>query len=566
VEETVMTALAKDPRQRFANVQAFANALEQACKPVLPVRPTSTSQLASPLNGLSDQPPIMVPPGLNNPIVPQTPGQPSSLLLGVPDKGTNTERVAELQDSFREEASITEERNWRASSPPSPLPEVFDYTRMSDSPVQEDTNRREDRPAAIETGFQSGVIESPPDYPKKTDDVPATVTVSLPAAEPETYITSDIDIPGDSKQPVSFRRKRRKFLLFSLLSMVVVMLIAGITFASIPGGSGSIANVLPGVATTANVTITPTSKDLANTYELFAVTGTPDPARREVGARIISATSATQTKTAGATGSIPGVQATGQLIFLNASSSAKTFSSVVLTGASGVQVSFNGPVTVPAVPPASVTVTGFAVNVGAAGNIKALDILGSCCAAGITVKNGAFSGGRDPQPIAVIQQSDIDGAANALVASLTSGMQTALQRQIHATELPVAGSFQCTKSTFTADHKAGDIAKVVTVTVAITCKEEVYDQQGALAMAANLLKMTASKDPGPAYALTGDIVTGVTKATLVDATSGTVALLVRAEGVWVYQFSDTVKQGFANHIANMSKVVNDLKDRTKMLD
>src|SRR5207248_8529078 len=34
VEQVVQTALAKDPHQRFANVQAFATALEQACLPM----------------------------------------------------------------------------------------------------------------------------------------------------------------------------------------------------------------------------------------------------------------------------------------------------------------------------------------------------------------------------------------------------------------------------------------------------------------------------------------------------------------------------------------------------
>ena len=49
----------------------------------------------------------------------------------------------------------------------------------------------------------------------------------------------------------------------------------------------------------------------------------------------------------------------------------------------------------------------------------------------------------------------------------------------------------------------------------------------------------------------GNIVARVTRVTVVD-TKGTLSILVRAEGVWVYQFSKTVLQGFANHIANMS--------------
>ena len=90
------------------------------------------------------------------------------------------------------------------------------------------------------------------------------------------------------------------------------------------------------------------------------------------------------------------------------------------------------------------------------------------------MKNGAFSGGQDFQPNSVVQASDIDGAATALVASLTPGVRTALQRQMQPNEQVVANTFQCHQSTFTATHKAGDHAKSVTVTVAIACKEEVY--------------------------------------------------------------------------------------------
>ncbi len=48
VEQVVQTALAKDPRQRFANVQAFATALEQACLPVQHLPIDSPSQPLEP--------------------------------------------------------------------------------------------------------------------------------------------------------------------------------------------------------------------------------------------------------------------------------------------------------------------------------------------------------------------------------------------------------------------------------------------------------------------------------------------------------------------------------------
>ena len=184
------------------------------------------------------------------------------------------------------------------------------------------------------------------------------------------------------------------------------------------------------------------------------------------------------------------------------------------------------------------------------GNIGALDISGPCCATGITVKNGAFSGGQNPQPNSVVQQSDINGAASALTASLTPGTQAALQKQVHSNEQAVPNTLKCT-SAVSANHAAGVHAPNVTVIVSVTCKEEVYDEQAALSMAASLLAKQASTDLGPNYALTGNIVSAVTRVTVVD-TKGTLAILVQAEGVWVYQFSNSVLQGFTNHIANMS--------------
>jgi hypothetical protein len=244
------------------------------------------------------------------------------------------------------------------------------------------------------------------------------------------------------------------------------------------------------------------------------------------------------------------------LTFLNNTGTAKTFGSVTLRGASGVSVSFNGPITVPAVPPASVTVTGFAVNVGSAGNIRALDILTSCCATGIIVKNGQFNGGQNPQPNSVVQQSDINGAADALTASLIPPTQAALQKKVLPNEQVVPHTFICNKSAFTANHGAGDHASSVTVTVAITCKEEVYDQQAALTMAAGLLKTNPPPAaPLPPYTLNtdpGNILTQVTRVTVID-TKGTVSILVRAEGVWVYHFDDSTLTGFKNHIAKMSE-------------
>src|SRR6266496_1200363 len=294
---------------------------------------------------------------------------------------------------------------------------------------------------------------------------------------------------GPGSSGVGGTSRRTRVLLAILLGVLTVLLIGGITVAALPGGFNNLPHI------------------------------------------------------------IPGTRASGTLAFTNTSGSSKTFSSVILTSSSGVQVTFNGPITVPLLPP-TVNVTGFAVNVGSAGNIGALQINGSCCASGITVRNYAFGGGQNPQPNSVVQQSDINGAASALTASLTPGTQAALQKQVHTNEQVVPNTLRCT-SAVSANHAAGDHAPNVTVIVSVTCKEEVYDQQAALTLGANLLAKQASTDLGPNYALMGNIVAKVTRVTVVD-TKGTLSIHVRVEGVWVYQFSNTVLQGFANHIANMS--------------
>ncbi len=354
--------------------------------------------------------------------------------------------------------------------------------------------------------------------------------------------------PGGSG--VGGTSRRTRILLAILLGILTVLLIGGITVAALPGGFNNLPHIIPGTTATATVTITPDSKDESNIYQIIGVTSTPKPGTREVSARIISATSPAQSKTVQSSGSIPGTRATGPLTFLNNTGSNKSFGSVILRGASGVPVTFNGPITVLA-SPGFLTITGFAVNIGSAGNIGSLDILESCCAAGIIVKNtGAFSGGQDPQPNSVVLQSDINGAASALTASLTPGTQAALQKKVKSNEQVVPNTLRCT-SAVSANHAAGDHAPNVTVIVSVTCKEEVYDQAASLTMAANLLAKQASASLGPNYALTGSIVANVTRVTVVD-TKGTLSILVRAEGVWVYLFSNTVLQGFANHIANMS--------------
>jgi len=163
----------------------------------------------------------------------------------------------------------------------------------------------------------------------------------------------------------------------------------------------------------------------------------------------------------------------------------------------------------------------------------------------------AFTGGQDAQTSSVVQQSDIDGAANPLVTSLTQTAQQSLNGQVRSNERLIADP-HC-QSNVTSDHAAGDTATSVTVNVTVTCTGETYDQDGAQSLAAKLLQDQVKTDLGTGYALVGKVVTAVTQAKIADAKSGTIAVSVNAEGVWVYQFSAAQEQALAKLVAGKNK-------------
>ena len=304
------------------------------------------------------------------------------------------------------------------------------------------------------------------------------------------------------------------------------------------------------------VTITPASSDPKNTYTFSAIPGTPDAAQRQVQARIVTSSASAQPKTVAATGvkQTDAAQATGTVTFYNDSIAVQTVASgTVLAGSDGVAIITDALAIIPAY--GFICVPAHALQSGISGNIAALDINQTCCITGnfVFVKNlAAFRGGQDEQNYTVVQQSDIDGAAHAVEPSLMDSAQTDLQKQIDPKKEQLAHPGSCMPKV-TTDHQVGDRAAKVTVNVALTCIGEAYDQQAALTMAANLLNSEAKTTLSADYALAGNIQTRVTQATVVDTKQGVIALLVSAEGVWVYQISDGQKQDMITMIAGKSK-------------
>jgi hypothetical protein len=359
---------------------------------------------------------------------------------------------------------------------------------------------------------------------------------------------------------------RRPGWLWAAAGAVLLLLSIGIcsllAYAD-PAVLGPLKGLVPGITPSATVTITPASRDLKNTYQLFGVTGTPDPSQRQVQARQLSSTSPAQSKTVNATGvrQTSGTQATGTITFYNgAFKDQQVNAGTTFNLAGGVRIVTDRAVDIPkaSAPPNSrpgmASVSAHATTVGPAGNIAALAISGPCCStdSSIFAKNlTAFSGGQNPQNFTVVQQSDIDRAAKPLENTLTPETQNSVKGQIHPNE-QLVNPLQCMPNV-TSDHNVGDRATNVTVTVKVTCSGEVYDQQAAQMIASNLLKQQAARDPGPGYALVGNLITKVTQVMVTDPKKGTLLLQVKAEGIWVFQFSDAQKRALANLIAGKSK-------------
>jgi len=173
-------------------------------------------------------------------------------------------------------------------------------------------------------------------------------------------------------------KKRSGWLLVSagLLLLVLLLLVGMGTLWD----SGPLAPLL--FRSTVTVTIVPTRIDRHATLVITAVTGTPDGARYEVAARLVSATSPQLVASGQASGVVhmPATTARGTLTLYNAATYPQTIAAgTVLTGADGVQVVTDTPAPIPAGNPplfGIVTVGAHALQVGSHGNIAALNING----------------------------------------------------------------------------------------------------------------------------------------------------------------------------------------------
>jgi hypothetical protein len=415
------------------------------------------------------------------------------------------------------------------------------------------------------------VSSNPPVLIKESEDRPVGFTIKPTTPKNEVHHTTQKNLEDrPSTSPIAARKRSMRspkrfslWIVASLLSLTLVVIIANIFYINRNTNRN---RLLPTSSSAATVTIMSESSILKNTYDITAVTGTPDASNNQVAARMISSTLPPQTQLTNAAGTAktPGTQARGTVwvddfgvtpmtfpagtvfpdqrpisiqIMLDATANLRAYSAMFVP-AHVIQVGTIG--NLPPDPGGS-TGSGFWYTYGLGGTDPGWNVQGL----------SGFSGGTTPQTYTTVLQSDINGAANALEQANAPNPQQVIQPLVHANE-QLLGTPQC-KPYVTSNHQAGDKATSVTVTVSFTCTDEVYDNNAAMALATNLLKAEASKQLGSGFALVGKIMTTLTNVALPDTQQKAIVLFIATGGFWVYQFDDAGKQELLKLLSGKSK-------------
>ncbi len=410
-------------------------------------------------------------------------------------------------------------------------------------------NKNRSAAAMGAAGFVAGSASSP-----RTSNAAGGV-VTPPKQKPVRPVGPPPVTPNPPPDNRDRRRSRAPLLLLLLLLLLLFACVA-VAYA-MPGRFGSLGRVLPGAGSNNSVSIVPANTHLSKD---FVVTATkdpdPNPTARQVSSRVLTYTTPVQTKTAQASGKhvVEAKRASGTITFFNTNTTPTFVGVTTFPVGNSMSIVTDKGVSVPGgtLPDlGTVTVQAHASDPGPNGNINAGTISGNCCSAGIAAKNSDFTGGTEASNYKVVSQADIDGAADPLKKSEQEAAQKQLQAQLKPGEHAIDNG-KCTPNV-TSDHKADEKADAVTVSVTATCTQIVYNQEAAQNVTATLLKQGAANDPGAGYQLAGQVVTSQKSANVTDEKNGTVSLVLKAEGIWVYQFTDQTKQDLARQLAGKSK-------------
>ena len=380
------------------------------------------------------------------------------------------------------------------------------------------------------------------------DPEPPTVEGTLAATSDEQEIQR---APGEQETteepalPPLPRKPRHRALPFVVGALCV--LTAGLLTA---------AALLMLLAPSATVTIIPASAQITMTRTITIISAHANVAQQQIPGRPLDTMTLSQAKTVPTTGigHEPAQAAHGLVTFYNALPAPQTIpAGELLTGADGVAVVTLQDAVIPAGTLATngqVTVPAQAANVGPQGNIAANALYGKCCRDNVFVSNDSFHGGESARSYQMVAQQNISAVASSLKASLDQGVQAALSQQVQPNETLVT-PVPCTSSV-TPDHKVGEEASQVQVTVSETCTGEVYDTSAFHDLLMQEITQQATEQVGTGYGLVGDLQTSTTKV-MVNTRQATVTLQVKTSSTWVYQFSQAQQDQMKLTIRGKSK-------------
>ena len=508
IDQAVLKAMAKEPNDRFTDIAEFTAAL-----PAAPIYHAQSSTMFSGENV----------PALHSPVASDS-GQ--AQLMPVPASGP----LLEDEDTAKR----------------IPL--------IGTTPAVGTLNQAHTAPLPAQAANMPNQEEMPalPEFSPDTPEHNAVVAVT-----PPPITTGRPGKNGTTSVSKTNRRKRGSTIILTAIALLLVA--ASIFYAVVSINAGNPLAPLAFLQSkpTATVTLTPSSKDVKNTYTIAIVTGQSDASQKQAsGARII-AVSESQSRQVNATGkgTTPATRATGTVTFSNATQNVTIPAGEYILDANGISLIINYPATLQANGP-DVAVAAYASPAGSKGNVPANDVNGNFCypdcnsgSAVFHVQNiAAFTGGQDPQNYVFVQQSDINNAAGQIKDSLASTARTVLKSQIKTSEQMI-GSITC-KPSVSSNQKAGARVPDVTVSVTEKCSAEVYDVQAAQALAATLLKDDLTTLLGAGYVITGNVTTQVSsQPKLTKAPQGTLSVNITADGTAIYQFTRAEEQAFAKLIA-----------------
>jgi len=394
------------------------------------------------------------------------------------------------------------------------------YT-LEEAELTNDTNEQEPQPEISE-------LTPPPPLAPPEPETTAVVPAEPDVIEGEVI---EIELPVTSEDHIPPTQKPYWLLIPLTIFLCLVFL--------------AVSLLLPVLTPSATITLIPVEKSVSITTTI------------QVQGRQLAPLTLIESTSALATGKKHqnARQAEGTITFYNGLLTSQTIAAgTVLTGADGVHIITDQTAIIPAGNPpiyGQVTISAHAVLAGQQGNIQAFDINTACCATSVVAKNTrAFTGGGSARDFLVATRTDINNAVTSLLLTLSQSEDAALQAQLHRGEELITPS--CTPHV-SSDHKPGDEAKQVQVTVSETCSGIAYAAHTLYANASQVLTTQATTTLGANYSLIGDIQVTIIQGKVINQHQGVVSMVVHVTGTWVYQIAPSTQQRLIKLIAGKTK-------------